>query len=220
MLIRDYGFLKHRYRELLLPTILSSISDKLCVIFGMILIGHFVNSLLLSALNLASPFILACTIIYTLFGLGGSLLALRAKASNDDEKSDYYFTISLISTILIVLAYVLIVFLFAEDIFIYIFNVPREILPTAMEYIRTLIFFLPFYSYMALMAYYIRADGYPNLMLVSFLLADFLSLAVSFVLISVFNMGVLGSALGNVIAYVVGALYMTSYFFRKNRNFQ
>lgn len=81
MLTRDLDFLKHKYRELLLPTLLMLLSDKICLIADAVLIGYFFeDSSFLSAINMASPYIYFSAVLYTLFGVGGSLLALRAKA--------------------------------------------------------------------------------------------------------------------------------------------
>lgn len=55
MLARNFDFLKHKYRELLLPTLLMLLSDKICFIVDVALIGFFISdSTLLAAINLAS----------------------------------------------------------------------------------------------------------------------------------------------------------------------
>ena len=55
MLTRNFDFLKHKYRELLRPTLLMLLSDKICFIVDVALIGFFISdSTLLAAINLAS----------------------------------------------------------------------------------------------------------------------------------------------------------------------
>lgn len=56
---------------------LMLLSDKICFIIDIAIIALFISdSTLLAAINLASPFIYFSAVIYTLFGVGGSLLAL------------------------------------------------------------------------------------------------------------------------------------------------
>jgi len=76
--------------------LLMLLSDKICFIIDIAIIALFISdSTLLAAINLASPFIYFSAVIYTLFGVGGSQLALRAKVNQDNEKANYYFTASI-----------------------------------------------------------------------------------------------------------------------------
>lgn len=219
MLVRNYEFLKNKYREMLLPTVLMAISDKLCIIIDMMLGCYFVAPAAASSFTLVNPFVYICTVFYTLFGQGGSLLALRAKSLHDDEKANFYFTVSLLSMILIVMVYIIIVFFFTKEIFVNIFHVPQAVLPTALIYAKAFVFFMIFSSYMIFMSYFARSDGYPRLPLYSFLIANISNLTLSFIFMSVFHMGAFGSALGTVIAFAMGSIYMSTYFFKENRNF-
>ena len=54
-------------------------SEKICIIIDIFLIGLFIGSTELSSLNLMSPLLYFTGIFYILFGQGGSILALRAK---------------------------------------------------------------------------------------------------------------------------------------------
>ena len=108
MLTRDFNFLKNKYKEFLLPTLLMLLSDKICFIVDVSIIGFFiVDSSYLSAINLSSLFIYFSAVLYTLFGVGGNLLALRAKALQDDEKANYYFTASLVGVIILNIVFII-----------------------------------------------------------------------------------------------------------------
>ena len=98
---RKYLFLKDKYYELLLPTLFMVLSEKICVVIDIMLIGWFIGGSQLSSLNLMSPLLYFTGIFYVFFGQGGSLLALRAKSDLDEEKSNFYFTISIIGIIII-----------------------------------------------------------------------------------------------------------------------
>ena len=98
---RKYRFLRDKYYELLLPTLFMVMSEKIAVVIDVVVIALLIGGSQLSSLNLMSPLLYFTGIFYVLFGQGGSLLALRAKSDLDDEKSNFYFTVSIIGIILI-----------------------------------------------------------------------------------------------------------------------
>ena len=103
---RKYQFLRDKYYELLLPTLFMVMSEKIAVVIDVVVIGLLIGGSQLSSLNLISPLLYFTGIFYVLFGQGGSLLALRAKSDLDEEKSNFYFTVSIIGIIVISLIYV------------------------------------------------------------------------------------------------------------------
>ena len=52
---RKYLFLKDKYYELLLPTLFMVLSEKICAIIDVIVVGWFIGGSQLSSLNLMSP---------------------------------------------------------------------------------------------------------------------------------------------------------------------
>ena len=52
---RKYLFLKDKYYELLLPTLFMVLSEKICVVIDIMLVGWFIGGSQLSSLNLMSP---------------------------------------------------------------------------------------------------------------------------------------------------------------------
>ena len=113
---REYNFLKEKYYRQLIPNLFTEISDKLGNILDVIVVGLLIGSSQLPVLNLVAPFYLASTMIYALYGQGGSLLAIKAKSDRDDEKSNAYFTYSIVGALLSCLVYILFVFIFADPI--------------------------------------------------------------------------------------------------------
>lgn len=220
MLTRNFDFLKHKYRELLLPTLLMLLSDKICFIIDIAIIAMFIpDSTLLSAINLASPFIYFSAVIYTLFGVGGSLLALRAKADQDDEKANYYFTASIRGVLIANIIYIILCLIIGDNIIMIFYGPPLTIYKTFLLYFNTLVFYFPFNCYILTLGYFVRSDGYPRLPFIALLIANMANIIVSFVLMGVFNFSVEGSAFGSLIGYGLGAAYISKYFLNNNRSF-
>ena len=85
---REFNFLKQKYYEVLVPTILVQLSDKLGTVLDAVIVRFLIGSSLLPALNIVSPFILFTGIFYSLYGQGGSLLALKYKSQFDYDSSN------------------------------------------------------------------------------------------------------------------------------------
>lgn len=97
---RGFDFLKRKYYEVLMPNLLVQLSDKLGTVLDVVVVGFLIGSTQLPALNAVSPFVLFSSIIYSLYGQGGSLLAIKAKSDWDSEKANDFFTLSIIGCLL------------------------------------------------------------------------------------------------------------------------
>ena len=114
---RKYSFLRDKYYELLLPTMFMVMSEKIAVVIDVVLIGLILGGSELAPVNSISPLLYFTGIFYILFGQGGSLLALRAKSDLDEEKSNFYSTVSILGIIAISLIYISSIFVLNTNSF-------------------------------------------------------------------------------------------------------
>ena len=91
----------HKFRELLLPSILIAMALNITAIVDSSFVATFIGHNGQAALQVLEPLILLITIFEWLFGLGGQILALNKKAEFDDEGSNHYFTTAMLTTIVI-----------------------------------------------------------------------------------------------------------------------
>lgn len=215
---RKYQFLKDKYYELLIPTLFMVMSEKIAVVIDVIIIGMIIGGSKLSPINSVSPLLYFTGILYILFGQGGSLLALRAKSDLDEEKSNFYFTVSIIGIVTVSLIYIVSIFFFADNI-LHMFNIPSNIFNQAKSYLFSIMFFYPLNCFIIVISYFIRSDGYPNLPFYSVLIANITNIIFDFVFMKGFNMGIEGAALSTVVGYAVGVVYISKYLFSENRTF-
>ena len=216
---RRYTFLKNKYNELLLPTLFMVMSDKICTVVDVIIIGFLLGSVQLSVVNLASPLTYITGIFYILFGQGGSLLALRAQSQLKHEKVNYYFTLSVLGIIIVSIIYILLIFLFLDQILM-LFNTPQNIFSISKEYLMMLIFLYPIICYILVVSFFIRADGFPKMPFYTVLIANVINIILDIVFLKVFNMGISSTALASVLGYLAGAIYLSTYFFKKKGTFR
>ncbi|WP_292750881.1 MATE family efflux transporter [Methanobrevibacter sp.] len=147
------------------------------------------------------------------------MLALRAKSELDEEKSNFYFTISIIGIIIVSLIYILAIFVFADNV-LHFLNAPADIYGNAKSYLLTILFFFPLNCYMLVISFFLRSDGYPKLPFYAVLISNVSNLILDIVFLKVFGLGIMGAALSSVVGYLIGSIYISKYFLSKNRNFK
>lgn len=216
---RRYAFLKNKYNELLWPTFFMVMSEKICTVIDVIIIGFLLGSVQLSVVNLASPMTYITGIFYILFGQGGSLLALRAQSQLKHEKGNYYFTLSVLGIVFVTILYIMSIFLFIDQILM-AFNTPGNIFSISKDYLLMLMFLYPLNCYILVVSFFIRADGFPKMPFYAVLIANILNIILDIVFLKVFNLGIAYTALASVLGYLVGAIYISTYLFKKRGTFK
>ena len=129
-------------------------------------------------------------------------------------------TLPPLSGMLIVnIIYIIFTLTVGSELSLLIYDVPEDIFNTFLLYNNTLVFYFPFLCYILTLGYFVRSDGYPNLLFFSLLIANVSNIVISFIMMGVFNFGVEGSALGTVIGYAIGSVYISTYFLKENREY-
>ena len=77
--------INHKFKELLLPSILIAMALNITAIVDSSFVATFIGHNGQAALQVLEPLILLITIFEWLFGLGGQILALNKKAEFDEE---------------------------------------------------------------------------------------------------------------------------------------
>ena len=216
---RRYTLLKNKYNELLLPTLFTIISGSLCGVIDVIISGFLLDPTSLSVLFLGSPLKYITCIFYTLFGQGGTLLALRAKSMLEHEKTNFYFTISLFGILLMSIVFILSITFFTDEILTAL-NAPAEIINISRDYLLILMFYYPLNSYIMVISFFIRSDGFPKIPFYTALIANILNLILDIILMKGFNMGLNGCALASVLGYLIGAIYISKYLFDEKGSYK
>lgn len=216
---RKYDFLRKKYNELLWPTFFMVMSEKVCSVIDVIIIGFLLSSTQLSVINMASPLIYTTGMFYILFGQGGNLLALRAQSQLKHEKVNFYFTVSILGIIALSIIYLLLVFIFMDNILMF-FNTPAEIFDFTKQYLSIILLYCPLNCFILVISFFIRSDGFPKMPFYAVLIANIINIILDIVFIKVFNMGITGTALASVLGYLVGAIYISQYLFKKQGSFK
>ena len=211
--------INHKFRELLLPSILIAMALNITAIFDSSFVATFIGHNGQAALQVLEPLILLITIFEWLFGLGGQILALNKKSEFDDEGSNHYFTTAMLTTIVISFLIFLVCFLF-EDAVISLLHPTAGVIPYAKAYGRYLFMSFPIVTILGVLGQFIRVDGQPNFASGVIIVANVINIVLDYLFLGIFHMGIEGASIAMLIGYSVGLICTLKYHFDSKRTFR
>lgn len=149
-------------------------------------------------------------------GVGGSSVLARALGEGNTTKAQKTFGNQIKLTIGFVLFFVLVGFVFQEQL-LRVFGANNEIIPFAKEYFNILLVGLPFLGWAMMTNNVIRAEGKPKVAMLTMIIPAVSNILLDYVLIYHFNMGITGAALATSSGYILSGLY-TLWFFISGRS--
>ena len=217
---RNYNLLRSKFSEFFLPTLFTSMAGNICLFVDGLIVSFLIGAGNLSAIQSVAPVITFVNLIYWMIGLGGSVLCSVAKAEFDEEGSNSYFSVSIISLLTIGILIMIVGLLFSGPISQMLCASQPELVPDVNLFFKALIIGMPFLCYMMSLSYFIRADGIPSLPFRAILLANIVNICFDFVYIKFLNFGLSGAALATSTGYIVGSIIISYYFFKPERTLQ
>ncbi|WP_458454334.1 MATE family efflux transporter [Methanobrevibacter sp.] len=213
---RNFDLLNRKFRELLFPTLMTSIAGNFAILVDAFFISMFLGSVYLSVVQSIEPFVAFINVIYWLIGLGGSILCTMARAEFNENKGNAYFTISIIGIVIVGLIITLSTLIF-QDQYIRLLCHSAQFKPLITQYFYYYALGIVFECYMVCLAYFIKTDGFINMQFRAFLLCNVLNVILDVVLMKFLNLGISGAAIATTVGHIVSAIYITLYFFNSNR---
>lgn len=213
---RSFKLLNSKFRELFFPTLLAAIAGNFAILADAFIISAFLGHMNLSVIQSIEPLAQFINMIYWLIGFGGTILSTSAKANFDEERANSIFTISIISVIAIALIITAWGLLFPDQI-LQILCSSSQLRPLVNEYLKFYLLAIPFICYFVVLAYFAKTDNFVQLQFRAFLIANVLNVVLDIIFIEYLHMGISGAALAMVLGFIIGAVYLSSYFFNSKR---
>ena len=217
---RNYELLRSKFAEFFLPTLFTSMAGNICLFVDGLIVSFLIGASNLAPIQIVAPVITFVNLIYWMIGLGGSVLCSVAKAEFDDEKSNSYFSVSIISLISIGILITIFGLLFSGSIAQFLCASQPELVSDVSSYFSALIIGMPFLCYMMSLSYFIRADGIPSLPFRAILIANIVNICCDVIYIRFLSMGLSGAALATSTGYLVGSILISYYFLKKERTLE
>lgn len=199
-----------------LPLMVSWIFQQFYNAVDTVIVGHFLGEESLAAIG-------SCAAIYELligfgngFGNGLGIVAARYYGANQVEKLKKVTAASIVITIFVTL-FIMILGQTALKPLLRLLGTPDAILEEAFSYIWTIAIFSGVLFAYNLLSGLLRAIGNSFMPLVFLIIASVLNVFLDILFVTVFKMGVQGTAIATVIAQGLSALFCLFYIFKKTK---
>ena len=206
---RTGSVLSKKYMQYMIPAMLSAVGISLSEFADSMVVSHLLGSDAFAVINLGTPIVFAVSLIYTVTGIGGSLLFAECLGKKDKQSSDNYFSVSAVLALLsgiLVFALLMIFHPFLGGLF----GCPDELKAQFDVYTRVLSFFVPVGILLMHITYFLPVVGKPFLSMVFVVAANVLNIILDIVFIGGMGMDCEGAAMATLVSYI--AVFTTMLF--------
>ena len=163
MFERNGALVARKFREYLVPTLLTTIAISLATVVDSIIVGNLLGETALSAVGLSGPVIYSMNMVYLLFAVGGVTCASIAKGQRDEPAARKLFTLTFVcglGTMILLTAGLL---AFMRPIVHALAHGNAELEDLAYRFIAPLTLVGPVMMLIMGMAQFVRTDGKPKI---------------------------------------------------------
>jgi len=197
------------------PTIIMMIFTSLYGIVDGIFISNFAGSDPFAAVNIVWPVIMIFSTVGFMVGTGGSALVSKTLGEEKKEKARRYFSMLIYLDIVVGIIFSIIGIFTVRPIAI-LMGAEGQILEDGVLYGKILFIPLTFFILQNSFQSFMVAAEKPVLGLIITVIAGFANMLFDFLLIYVFDMGIIGAAIATGISQCIGGLIPLIFFMCKN----
>lgn len=206
------------YKKLLrfvLPSIVMMIFTSIYGVVDGLFVSNYVGKTAFAAVNLIMPFLMAISALGFMIGTGGSAIVAKTLGEGKKKQANEYFSMLVYLTLIggIVLSALGILFspLIARGL-----GADGALLTNCVLYARITLLSMPaFMLQNVFQSFFVTAEK-PKLGLGVIVIAGVTNMALDFLLVGVFQIGLAGAAFATVTSECIGGLFPILYFARKN----
>lgn len=196
------------------PAIVAMTAASLYNMMDSIFIGHGVGPLAIAGLAVTFPFINLAAAFGSLVGVGASTLVSVKMGQKDLKSAEAVLGNVLVMNTVIGLLFMGICLIFLDQILIF-FGASADTLPYARDYMKVILYGnLITHIYMGLNEV-MRSSGYPQRAMAATLFAVAINGVLNALFIFVFDMGIMGAALGTICAQFLALIGVLCHFSSK-----
>lgn len=206
--------IKKLYRNYLIPSLFAAVITAVYSFVDMIAIGRGVGADGAAALSIATPIFGVISLFGLLCGVGGSVYIGKARGQGRMEKSNAYFTASLILAAILT-AFIWLVFnVFSTQIYFF-FGANETLMPFVKKYTDWIIWTMPFFLLSSYLSCVVRSDNAPKRVFAAVVIGGVFNIFGDWFFVFPMDWGMSGAALATVLGTVIQFLVLCSYFLSK-----
>ncbi|MGI6488114.1 MAG: MATE family efflux transporter [Syntrophomonadaceae bacterium] len=195
-----------------LPTIVGMLVSSLYNIIARIFVGRGIGSLAIAATTIAFPIMILLMAVSLLIGVGATALVSIKLGEQKKDEAEKVAGNAMTMLILLPAALAVLFLLYTEPVLI-AFGASAAVFPYARDFTQIIMLGSVFGSISMGMNNLIRAEGNPKMAMYTQILGAVVSVALNYIFIFIFHWGIKGSALATILAQLVSAIWVLSYFF-------
>lgn len=199
------------------PTIISMVVMSVFGTIDGIFVSRFLDVMSLSAVNIAMPILTATIAVGMMIATGGSALTARKKGEGKEQEARENFTLLIVFSTVASAIVAFIVWLFLDEILLYILGADDYIMPLARDYILPIVIGMPVALTGFVMSKFLIVDGKPTLAMITSSAGGIVSAALNFVLLGMLDLDIFWAGMGSAIGYLVPTLVGVGYFLFKKK---
>ena len=194
-----------------LPAIVGMSVNSLYNIVGRIFVGRGIGAIAIAATTVAFPLMVVLMAVSILIGVGATALISIRLGENNKEEAEKIAGHAITMIILLPTVFAAFFFIFTEPILI-LCGASPEVLPYARDYTQIIMLGAAFGAFSMGVNNFIRAEGNPKMAMYTQLLGAVINIALNYTFIFILGWGIKGSALATILAQLISALWVLSYF--------
>ena len=203
----------------LIPSMLSLIAMTSASLVDGIFIGNYVGVTALGAVNLTIPVTALLFGFAMMLSVGGSVRAGKYLGEKDYSAASSIFSKTLISVVVYGVLAISLGLFFELELFAGL-GANEELFPVMSEYYRVILPFLLAQFVVIVMYFFIRLDGFPNLVAVALTVGALVNILLDYLFIGVLGFGLRGAAYATGISQALPMLVMMAYFISPDRTME
>lgn len=198
-----------------IPAIIGMLCQGVQNIVNRIFVGQACGSLALAGVQIGFPVTTLFMALSMLIGMGSmTLISIRLGQHRRDDAERLLGQAALL-LFAVPLAVFLLVLPFLDPVLRFI-GASEAVLPYARDYFQIMLIAMIFFSMSAGLNNIIRAQGAPNIAMLTQILASVLNVLFNYLFVLVFGWGVRGAALGILLGNFLSLFWIFGYFSRKS----
>ena len=194
-----------KFYHYLMPTVLSTIAISLNEFVDSIIVSRLLGSNAMSMVNMGFPVMLTFAVLYTLLGVGGSVVYAEYEGKRESGKAARCFTLIFLLSIFVSVVVLILGLAFLKQVAPALCNV-ESLLPEFVPYLKYLFISCVLIVPLQVLITFFPAFGHPSIGTTINITANGVNLLLDYVFIRYFSTGLKGAAMATLTGYMCGAL--------------
>ncbi|MDX8335070.1 MULTISPECIES: MATE family efflux transporter [Cetobacterium] len=197
------------------PAVMGMLISAFYVIIDGIFIGRGIGGDGLAAINVAYPVITLTIALSLMFGTGGATIISIKQGEGNSKEVNRYFSHMVILNIISYLIICTLTLIFQDKI-TYMLGSSQKLFYLTKAYLIPGVIFSVFFMLSISLNAVVRNDNSPNFAMISMIIGAITNVILDALFILKFQWGMYGAAYATGIAQTASALFLISYFFKKD----